>query len=298
MFEGSEKKVEIITAEGQRSLRMRREEWYRVVEAARASVLSVVHGRDLDAYLLSESSLFVFDNAAIMITCGTTTLIEAIEEMLRFIPIESVRLLMYERKNELAPEAQHTSFEDDVARIEALCPGEALTMGDLGENHIRLFHYRHQAFTAPADDMTLEILMHDLSPRTRELFHEEVGREGIYAATGVNHILPDFRIDDHVFSPVGYSLNAVSDNAYYTFHVTPEQVCSYASLETNAVFSSNAQMMAVIEKVLGIFEPGSASVILFHNHGLSLDPIVGYTLDHDTHIHRYGYDIHFWNLIR
>jgi len=298
LFEGSEKKVEIIIEEGLFSLRTLREDWYRVVAAARATVLSVLHGRNLDAYLLSESSLFVFDNAAIMITCGTTTLIEAIEEMLRFIPIASVRLLMYERKNELAPEAQHTSFDDDVRRIEAFCPGEAITMGAEDSNHIRLFHYRHEAFTAPADDMTLEILMHDLSPRTRELFHEEVGREGIYAATGIQHILPDYRIDDFVFSPVGYSLNALGEHAYYTFHVTPEQVCSYASLETNAVFASRAHMMATIEKVLGIFEPGSASVVLFHNHGLGLDPVTGYRVDHDAHIHRYGYDIHFWNLIR
>lgn len=280
------------------SLRAAHIPWGKVVARANASILSKISSRELDAYLLSESSLFVYDNAAIMITCGTTTLIDAVSEILNFVPAEAVRLLTYERKNEIDPDAQPTSFDDDVARLNTKLPGETILFGDPHGNHVRLFHYRRADFTAPGDDITLEILMHDLGPATRNLFHIENGREGIQAQTGLYHLFPGFTCDDFVFDPVGYSFNGIGPDAYSTFHVTPEQECSYASLETNFQFADEEAVNRTIQKVLDIFQPASASILLFQSHGFNPALPDAYRLDRDEPAALYGYDIIFRNILR
>ena len=76
-FEGPEKKLELAVTDGV-SLRAQGDEfWNRVVAASGAHVLSVLRGESCDAYLLSESSLFVFDGYLTMITCGQTRLVDA-----------------------------------------------------------------------------------------------------------------------------------------------------------------------------------------------------------------------------
>ena len=65
-FEGPEKKVELAVVDGHPSLRALGEAFWRgVVKAANADVLSVLSNAHLDAYLLSESSLFVYDGFCI-----------------------------------------------------------------------------------------------------------------------------------------------------------------------------------------------------------------------------------------
>ena len=70
-FEGPEKKLEILLAPRHPGLREAAEEqWHRVAAASGASVISTLTGDALNAYLLSESSLFVWDDRILMITCG------------------------------------------------------------------------------------------------------------------------------------------------------------------------------------------------------------------------------------
>ena len=87
-FEGPEKKVEILVDPAFPSLlKFGDEVWGRVITEARASILSKMANEACIAYLLSESSLFVFSRRVVMITCGRTTLVSAVKEMLRFIPL-------------------------------------------------------------------------------------------------------------------------------------------------------------------------------------------------------------------
>lgn len=91
---------------------------------------------------------------------------------------------------------------------------------------------------------------------------------------------PDAMVDAYMFNPCGFSANGVipappSETAvegepkkaqthYFTVHVTPEPICSYASFETNVpAKQTGRETKEVIEHVVGIFKPGRFSVTLF-----------------------------------
>lgn len=82
---------------------------------------------------------------------------------------------------------------------------------------------------------------------------------------------PDSRIDAYLFTPCGFSANAVvpapegkTGTHYFTVHVTPEPNCSYASFETNVPALQKGRDTAdIVSNVVGIFKPGRFSVTLF-----------------------------------
>jgi S-adenosylmethionine decarboxylase len=97
---------------------------------------------------------------------------------------------------------------------------------------------------------------------------------------------PDARIDSYLFSPCGFSANGIvpgphkpdsgdksgRSTHYFTVHVTPEPVCSFASFETNVPGGQNGRETSeVIEHVVSIFKPGRFSVTLFEAKGSSGD---------------------------
>jgi S-adenosylmethionine decarboxylase len=59
-FEGPEKKFELITRTGSPDLRQQAELWPALIDRAKTTVLSEMQTDHCTAYLLSESSLFVF----------------------------------------------------------------------------------------------------------------------------------------------------------------------------------------------------------------------------------------------
>lgn len=295
-FEGAEKKVEIMLRPGA-SLRPLREQWLSVVAASKATVLSTISNDRFDAYLLSESSLFVYDRAALMITCGTTSLVSAVEEMVRFIPRDDIQMLMFERKNEYFPENQLSGFDDDVARLRRLFPGQVVDLGHIGGHFVRVFYHAAADFVPPAGDMTLEILMHDLSPRARSLFSDpSLSREKLYAQSQIERIIPDHQCDDFLFKPMGYSLNAINERSYYTIHVTPEDSYSYASFETNHPFSGDIE--TIVERVLAIFEPRNFSLVLFKQEQPAIGTLRDYTCSDVVDSHFSGYHVRYRNFTR
>ncbi|RYP61083.1 hypothetical protein DL771_010259 [Monosporascus sp. 5C6A] len=88
---------------------------------------------------------------------------------------------------------------------------------------------------------------------------------------------PDARIDSYLFSPCGFSANGIVPSPqkaggetntkaphYFTVHVTPEPVCSFASFETNVPGGQNGRETSeIVEHVVDIFKPGRFSVTLF-----------------------------------
>ncbi|KAI0403190.1 S-adenosylmethionine decarboxylase [Xylaria palmicola] len=88
---------------------------------------------------------------------------------------------------------------------------------------------------------------------------------------------PDARVDAYLFSPCGFSANGIVPAAqkqdddettkpahYFTVHVTPEPICSFASFETNVPGGQNGRETSeIVEHVVSIFKPGRFSVTLF-----------------------------------
>ena len=257
-FEGPEKKVELVVVPGFPSLRSLGEHtWRGVVNAARARVISALRNDHCDAYLLSESSLFVYDDYIVMITCGGTTLVDAVEALLDLIPVESVALLIYERKNEHFPERQPTTFYQDAQRLGRLIPGRALRFGEEHGHYVEMF-CTTRPFVPERDDPTLEVLMHGIDERVIARFAAALPPEG---HRQLEHLLPEFTISEYVFSPVGYSRNALRGEEYYTVHVTPEKVGSYVSFETNHDFRGN--LTGLVRGVIALFQPRAFDVVTF-----------------------------------
>ncbi|MBA6364897.1 adenosylmethionine decarboxylase, partial [Colwellia sp. BRX8-8] len=80
-FEGSEKKAEILIDGKQLSLLndIDDEFWSALVNRSQAQILSSIENEYCKAFLLSESSLFVWSDRILILTCGETQLVKAVE---------------------------------------------------------------------------------------------------------------------------------------------------------------------------------------------------------------------------
>ncbi len=62
-----------------------RPKWEKILDLVQCKILSSCSNGAMDAYLLSESSMFVSSNRFILKTCGTTTLLYAIKPVMELI---------------------------------------------------------------------------------------------------------------------------------------------------------------------------------------------------------------------
>ncbi|MDB2426100.1 S-adenosylmethionine decarboxylase proenzyme [bacterium] len=269
LFEGCEKKLEVTVTPSQlgevagSSLRdLGKQVWSSVVEASQAKILSQVSNEHMDAYLLSESSLFVWDNRFTMITCGETTLIDGAKEFFKNYPIEATSAVIFERKNELYPEKQKTCFKKDVDLLQELFKGNTLHLGQTEGRFISVYSL-NKNLDISSEDKTLEVLMYDIHPEVLSLFTNKAAdnKALIRDLFSLGEEFKDYQWDDYFFEPFGYSLNAISQDRYFTVHVTPQHVGSYISFETNAV----VDFKALINKIALKIKPGKFDVLHFSN---------------------------------
>lgn len=98
-FEGPEKLLEIWfypnsestpTRNGQKlTLRdLKVEKWVEILKLVKCEVLSIKSTEKMDAFLLSESSLFVYDHRITLKTCGTTTTLFCLQRLFDIVEIE------------------------------------------------------------------------------------------------------------------------------------------------------------------------------------------------------------------
>lgn len=243
--------------------------WHRIVQSCGAQVLSKISSQELDAYLLSESSLFVAEDYVTMITCGRTQLVRAAASLIEAIGEARIGSLFYERKNEHFPDSQPTSFFEDARTLNQLIQGHALQFGLEHEHAIRVFQSQ-RPYTPHANDTTLEILMHGIAPDRATVFCEGASAKGsrpVATELGLFEcVMQDPQIDEFCFAPAGYSVNALGgeksgDSGYATYHVTPEELGSYVSFETNIDFRGSLETIA--KKVISHFRPASFDIVCF-----------------------------------
>ncbi len=306
-FEGPEKKLEMILFSPQPGLRSDENgRWQGVVRASGAEIISKISGTDMDAYLLSESSLFVREDRILMITCGRTTLVQALPEILRTVDKNNVAFLFYEQKNFMFPKEQPSDFENDVALITASFPGKHYKLGPANYDHVNVFYSSH-AKARPEADVTLQILMHNLEADAMQLFckNGNMTADAMLRESGIHRIYRrPMQTDGYLFSPCGYSMNGIDGNDYFTVHVTPHLSSSYVSFESNI---KETDYSPTIEKVIAIFRPGRFSLVLtssmdedcLHSHETLENAVHGYALT-DKSLYEFdcGYAVTFLNYIR
>lgn len=264
-FEGSEKKVEIVVAEELNLLELDRSFWEDLVKAARASILSYVENSFCNAFLLSESSLFVWKDRLVLITCGQTTLVEAIDFFVSRFSKEQIASLIFQRKNEYFSHLQKSSFIEDVKLLEKGLSGKAYRFGKMHEHHNFLYS-TDMPYNASEDDKTNEILMYDISGDASAVLNKSYDSpEVIRNFLNLEKLFPGYLLDDHAFSPQGYSVNAIKDQFYFTIHITPEEFNSYVSFETNEPLDKSK-----LSGLLEILKPETFDIVSF-NHEEVLD---------------------------
>ncbi|KAJ8604246.1 hypothetical protein CTAYLR_009223 [Chrysophaeum taylorii] len=273
-FEGPEKTLEVCFApcgEGCRALG--RGALDAILAEARCEILSKISNEYLDAYVLSESSLFVYKYKWVIKTCGRTTLLRSLRKLLEYTGTLDMRVewVGYSRKNFVFPDDQtspHTSFHEELSYLKAhpIC-GSGYVLGPMTGDH--WFVFISDQCERPSEletERTVNVMMFDLADEVREQFYlkpgeiddQETGnimtqRSGLGDLVGA-------KVDARAFAPCGYSMNSLVYGSYTTVHVTPEPSCSYASFETNTPLKSYTSLL---KNVLSVFKPKRIVVTLF-----------------------------------
>ncbi|WP_028115691.1 adenosylmethionine decarboxylase [Ferrimonas senticii] len=262
-FEGSEKKVEVIVGPEHANLRqLPRSFWETLVSRCHATILSEIHNEQMDAYLLSESSLFVWNDRILMITCGVITLVDSVAYFIEQMGIEKVAMVSFQRKNEYQSHLQKSCFEEDMARLNALLPGKAFRLGHLDAHHNYLWHM-DAPYQPLADDITTELLMYHISgDAARYLRSDSQTVEGIAELLQLHQLFPGFEFDQFLFEPYGYSMNGIKGDQYITMHITPQEETSYVSFETDIDIARECPQL--LEHMVQILQPSSYDLITFN----------------------------------
>ncbi|KIK67084.1 hypothetical protein GYMLUDRAFT_155724 [Collybiopsis luxurians FD-317 M1] len=210
--------------------------WEEMLSIVKCQVLSVVSGVDTDAYLLSESSLFVSPHRIILKTCGTTLNLLGVPRILDIAAnhanMPSVYQCFYSRKSFMFPERQlgpHRDWQQEVQFLDNIFQhGAAYTVGKVNGDHWLLYMTAptddsgssiHPSLPNPIPDYTIEILMSNLSPSAREPFFSSFSSpetpsshaKSLSKSSGIADIFPSHltTLDAYSFSPCGYSSNAL-----------------------------------------------------------------------------------------
>ena len=276
-FEGPEKNLQVIFNKlyydtGTRTLRsVNQERWIEMLEYAKCKILSKLENEKCISYILSESSLFVYDDRIILKTCGTTPLLNALDDIILIGKELSLKpaAVLYWRKNFSNPHLQiqvHQKFENEVTYLNEHLGGDSRTaiLGSPEKDHFYFYYcelLNKDEFNPVFE--TFELKMHEIHPKYSEKFYWEKGNIRPNSLNEVYENLPGYKIDEFFFEPCGYSMNGIKEDKYETIHVTPEGSCSYISFETNDKLYINTENKEI--KIMEIFKPFSCATIEIKN---------------------------------
>lgn len=243
-----------------------------ILSLVNCKILSSTRTRDLDSYVLSESSLFINKQRLLIKTCGTTTLLNSvrpfIEAAFKICGFDEIEDVFYSRKRFMKPELQkypHNSFEEEIEYLQELFDGgAAFALGRLNGECWYLYTL-NKPVSIDIPDQTLELIMTKLDPEVMKIFTKEVSSSAEEATkkSGIDTIFPNALLDAYLFDPCGYSVNAILPKGhYFTIHITPEEACSYVSFETDAPTTDYPDL---IQRVLELFKPGQFVLTFFAN---------------------------------
>lgn len=218
-FEGPEKLLEVwfwpdeliprpYNPEGLRAIPLT--QWVKMLDLVNCKVLSMKSCKFMDAYLLSELSLFVFPHKVILKTCGTTTTLACLDELFASVskyllaeaPVlnsKSVFKVFYSRRAFMFPEKQkhvHRDWKHEVKLLnQYFVNGKLYVVGDvMSDDHWYLYVGGSTDHASRGGDQTFEILMTNLDPAKAEAFvtNRKPGKESY--------------VEDDVDSDLGHDL--------------------------------------------------------------------------------------------
>jgi len=232
--------------------------------------------RGLTAYLLSESSLFVGDTSLVLKTCGTTTPLMALEPLLDLaVPTwrkreakEYLKYATFQRLGYMRPEEQievHTSWENEIEHMDKHFTGESLILGSRATSMQHVYVANYLPRDEVMDVFSTQVALTKLEP-TESLLRfgggEKRNAVGAEDFIGGNNPLRDAwvplhgdeprslaafpQLDEKFFEPIGYSANGVFGKHFTTVHITPQESCSYLSVETTAPLNRDARRRFIL----------------------------------------------------
>ena len=306
-FEGAEKRIEIdfhLNDSNPAGLRaLSRAQLDECMTAAQCEIVSVRRNAKFDAYVLSESSLFILPTKLVLKTCGTTHLLAGVPNILKHAASVGMepRRVKFTRSSFDKPELQpklHASFDDETEFLEQYFG----SLGNGGSAYILgsklkgvQWHVYVSGDACPVQDAvpnaSLEVCMTQLSrAHCEEHFYRTekfVSSAQTTTDSGIRSIFEDFDIDDYVFEPCGYSMNALCDEEFSTIHITPEDGFSYASCELSNVNVNNLDAFAYVRKVASVFKPGKM-VFAISIDGLNAAEVSNEVLAHGCFVPGYA----------
>uniref|UniRef100_A0A3P8S295 S-adenosylmethionine decarboxylase proenzyme n=1 Tax=Amphiprion percula TaxID=161767 RepID=A0A3P8S295_AMPPE len=278
-FEGTEKLLEVWFSrqdetKGTGDLRtIPRFEWDKLLENVHCLIISVTKTDKQEAYILSESSMFVSKRRFILKTCGTTLLLQALVPLLElareYCGFDTIENFFYSRKNFMKPTHQefpHRNFQEEVDFLSQIFPnGAAYCMGRLNSDCWYLFTLDLPDYWENKHaDQTLEVLMSDLDPAIMDQFYMKDG----VSASEVTRVSRCQSRSGGRFNTCRHScekrglFTESGWGTYWTIHITPEPEFSYVSFETNL---SQTSYDDLVRKVVEVFKPGKFVTTLFVN---------------------------------
>jgi len=273
-----------------------REEWQTLLDSTACTILSVKCSESWDAYLLSESSLFVSETRVVLKTCGRTLLLRGVDQMVAYGEALGMRVrrIVYSRKNYTFPHRQlypHRNFEEEVAYLNERFPmGQSFVVGPATTDHWLFYIATPSHIERESDEYLLfEVKMHELDPRVMAHFlnnptgSSEGGKnnKSVTEDSGIQAIIPRMDIDSFLFEPCGYSMNGLADNAYSTIHITPESHCSYVSYEAflDAKVATPEYLAELTGAVLETFRPAAFTCTILSSSELIPSTVIDAPLD-------------------
>ncbi|MCE2595149.1 hypothetical protein K6Y31_09990 [Motilimonas cestriensis] len=231
-FEATEKRLELhlkpaINAVSKVNLLQYSDDfWQRQLNHCGATILTQLKNKYCHAYVLSESSLFVFSQRLILVTCGNCPLVETASALIQYFAANNIAHIHFYRQQEQQPQYQLSQFSQDAQQLRCLLGGNS--------------HSQNRVFEYLADDM--EPLLrsnHKLQlaqlkgPLVATIQKGQLNKSELRHKLGLEQLAANYCLNDWLFEPVGYSVNGLDDEQYFTLHLSPEEECSLLSLETN-----------------------------------------------------------------
>jgi ornithine decarboxylase len=257
--------------------------WSMILKTANCEILSKVASADVKkarrqrgvtAYLLSESSLFVYDNKVVLKTCGKTTPLAALPELLELggkkggsASPKHISSVLYSHPAYFRPELQepmYRHFDHECRFLESYFPeGEAHHLGPQGRG-VDLFVANYLPSDVISDFVQAEVYVTGLGSDAMEKFGQAKSEAvaEFWDAQRCEHL------DEFRFEPYGYSANAIRTGFYSTVHASPQPSCAYMSWSTNAPLPQS-ELGLFLSNVAKLAEGAHVTVYL-----LSLAPLL------------------------